>query len=238
MKFDKPSIILVRPQLPENIGMVARAMDNCGLQNLILVSPREKWPNNLSLKTSANSRKIIDKTIVYESLKDALSDFNFIVATSSRKRFLQKTCEDNFTDLFNVFPIKKKTGIMFGPENSGLSNSDLMLADIIFKINSSKSNTSLNISHAVLLMCFKWREFFVLEQKKSINNEFTNKQALKKDFSKFINFLKDELIEVNFLFPKNKRKSIFENIQTIFMRSSLSKTEIQTLWGMIKKLRK
>ena len=59
MPVVRPSIILVKPQLPENIGLVARAMDNCGLKNLILVSPREKWPNNLSLQSSVNSKKII-----------------------------------------------------------------------------------------------------------------------------------------------------------------------------------
>ncbi|SVC79983.1 uncharacterized protein METZ01_LOCUS332837, partial [marine metagenome] len=121
-----PSIILVKPQLPENIGLVARAMDNCGLKNLILVSPREKWPNNLSLQSSANSRKIILKTKVFETLNEALSSFNFVVATSNRKRFLNKPFQNDFTKLFDEFPKNKKTGILFGPENSGLSNQDLM----------------------------------------------------------------------------------------------------------------
>ena len=113
-----------------------------------------------------------------------------------------------------------------------------MLADTIFNINSSKTNTSLNLSHAVLLMSYKWREFFILNQKKSKNNKLNNKQALKKDFLHFMNFLKNELNEVSFLYPKSKSITMFENIQTLFMRSSLSKSEIQTLWGMFKKLRK
>ena len=72
MIINNPSIILVRPQLPENIGMVARAMDNCGLKKLILVSPREKWPNQKSIKASANSKNIIDKVVVFKSLNKAL----------------------------------------------------------------------------------------------------------------------------------------------------------------------
>ena len=238
MTVISPSIILVKPQLPENIGLVARAMDNCGLKNLILVSPREKWPNNLSLQSSASSRKIILKTKVFETLNKALSSFNFVVATSNRKRFLNKPFQNDFTKLFDKFPKNKKIGILFGPENSGLSNKDLMLADTIFNINSSKANTSLNLSHAVLLMSYKWREFFVLKQKKSKNNKLNNKQALKKDFLYFMNYLKNELNEVSFLHPKSKSISMFENIRTLFMRSSLSKSEIQTLWGMVKKLRK
>ena len=87
-------------------------------------------------------------------------------------------------------------------------------------------------------MSYKWREFFVLQQKKPKNNKLNNKQALKKDFLHFMNYLKNELNEVRFLYPKSKSISMFENIQTLFMRSSLSKSEIQTLWGMVKKLRK
>ena len=87
-------------------------------------------------------------------------------------------------------------------------------------------------------MSYKWREFFVLKQKKSKNNKLNNKQAIKKDFLHFINYLKKELNEVSFLHPKSKSISMFENIQTLFMRSSLSKSEIKILWGMVKKLRK
>ena len=125
MKTVKPAIILVRPQLPENIGMVARAMDNCGLKNLIIVSPREIWPNKRALQSSANSKIIITKAKVYNSLNAALSTFNYVIATSNRKRFLQKPIESDFHNLFESIPQTKKTAIIFGPENSGLSNKDL-----------------------------------------------------------------------------------------------------------------
>ena len=237
MKIIKPSIILVRPQLPENIGLVARAMDNSGLEELILINPREKFPNDLSVKSSANSKNIILKAKVYESLDVALSDFYFVIATSNRKRFLKKTMINDSNELNNLFPNKKKTAIIFGPENSGLSNEDLMLADIIFNINTNTSNTSLNLSHAVLLVSFSWRNFFILKNTKPKNNKNIEKIASKEDFGNFMSFLKQELDEVGFLHPKEKSKNMFENIQSMLVRSSLSKVEIQTLWGMIKKLR-
>lgn len=230
-----PSIILVKPQMPENIGLVARAIDNCGLQNLILVNPREKWPNKKALDSSANSSKIIKNISVFQNLNKALSKFNYVIATSSRKRFLQKKHYNKFSDLFLEVPKNKKIAIVFGPENSGLSNDDLMLCDSILNINLSKSNTSLNLSHAVLLFSYKWREYFA---KKNFENIEINKNiALKSDFDYFMNFLKNELKEVGFLHPKHKSKNMFNNIQTMFLRCSLSKSEIQTLWGMIKKLR-
>ena len=112
-----------------------------------------------------------------------------------------------------------------------------MLADIIFNINTNTSNTSLNLSHAVLLVSFSWRSFFILKNTKPKNNKNIEKIASKEDFGNFMNFLKQELDEVGFLNPKEKSKNMFENIQSMLVRSSLSKIEIQTLWGMIKKLR-
>ena len=238
MRIIKPSIVLVKPQLPENIGMVARAMDNFGLNKLYIVNPRAGWPNNLAIKSSANSKKIILNAKIYNNLEKALDSFNYVIATSNRRRFLNKPSHSNVNRLFTNFPKNKKVAIVFGPENSGLSNEDLMLADIIFTINTSKSNQSLNLSHAVLLMCYCWRDFFKRNKRLNNKNIIIEKKALNKDFLYFMNFLKNELEEVGFFHPKNKSKKMFENIQTLFLRSSLSKIEIQTLWGMIKKLRK
>ena len=120
MKFIKPSIVLVKPQLPENIGLVARAMENCSLKDLIIVNPREKWPNEIAIQASANSRTIIEKSKLFKTTEEALFDFNFVIATSARKRFLQKPFQNDLNQLFNQFPINKKTAILFGPENSGI----------------------------------------------------------------------------------------------------------------------
>ena len=238
MISNNPSIILVRPQLPENIGMVARAMDNCGLKKLILVSPREKWPNQKAIKASANSKRILDKVSVFKSLNKALLSFNYVIATSNRKRFLHKPVYNNFIKFFKEIPINKKIAIIFGPENSGLSNEDLMLCDSIFNIELSKTNKSLNLSHAVLLISYKWKEFFKSSSNLLNSNSINRKIASKKEFLLFMNYLKKELDETGFLYPQHKSKSMFNNIQTMFLRSGLSKIEIQTLWGMIKKLRK
>ena len=238
MTITTPSIILVRPQLPENIGMTARAMDNFGFKNLILVNPREKWPNEISLNSSANSSKIILRTKIYKSLNEALKKFHYVIATSNRKRFLRKPHQKNIDSLYNQIPKNKKIAIIFGPENSGLSNSDLMLADIILNINTANSNKSLNLSHAVLLMCYTWRDYFFIKNKSPKNNQLNSQKANTKEFLSFIKFLNKQLEEIDFLFPKSKKEAMFNNIQTMFMRTAMSKIEIQTMWGMIKKLRK
>ena len=160
MKFNQPAIILVRPQLPENIGMVARAMNNFNLKELIIVSPREKWPNKKSLESSKQAKTIIKNTKVFNSLPEALSKFQFVVATTNRKRFLEKKIIKSFSFLNRFVKINKNTAILFGPENSGLSNEDLRLVNYLFAINTSKKNTSLNLSHAVSIVSFKIYEYF------------------------------------------------------------------------------
>ena len=190
MKLFKPSIILVKPQLPENIGLVARAMDNCGLSNLIIIKPKKKWPNQLAINASSNSKNIILKTKIYSTLEEALLNFHFVVAMSARKRDLQKPMQDNSQNLFNQFPLNKKIAFIFGPENSGLSNSDLKLADLIFKINTSKTNPSLNLSHSVILIAYAWREFFILRKNKPNNNKLNPEiQKIIRTIRRFLNII-------------------------------------------------
>ena len=108
MKIVKPSIVLVRPQLPENIGMAARAMDNCGLKKLIIVSPREIWPNKIALQSAANSKIIVNKAKVYNSLNAALSKFNYVIATSNRNRFFKNHSKLIFMIYLNLSHKPKK----------------------------------------------------------------------------------------------------------------------------------
>ena len=239
MKINQPAIILVRPQLPENIGMVARVMDNFNLKELILVSPREKWPNKKSLESSKQAKKIIKNTKVFNSLPEALSKFQFVVATTNRKRFLEKKIIKSFSNLNRYVRINKNIAILFGPENSGLSNEDLRLANCLFTINTSKKNTSLNLSHAVSIVAFKIYEYFTTH-KNGFSNQKNNSSILsnKKELSYFMDYLTKELEKVNFFYPLSKKQSMIDNIYAIFLKASLTKKETNTLWGMLKKLRK
>ena len=231
MKIIKPAIVLVRPQLPDNIGLTARAMHNCGLDTLIIVSPREKWPNQKSIDAAVNAKVIIKKAKVFNSINEAVSNYNFVIATSARKRFLKKPHKRDFPSLFKELPNFNKIAILFGPEQSGLSNNDLMLCDCLFTIPSSNSYNSLNLSHSVLLMAYMWQEYF-----ENFKIKIPKKDILsdKGSFDLFMQFLKYELNSSGFLYPKEKSNSMFNNIQSMFLRANLSRKEIQTLWGMIK----
>ena len=239
MKLNQPAIILVRPQLPENIGMVARVMDNFNLKELILVSPRNKWPNKKSLECSKQAKNIIKNTKVFNSLPSALSKFQFVVATTSRWRFLEKKIINSFRSFNRFIKKNKKTAILFGPENSGLSNKDIRLANYLFTINTSKKNTSLNLSHAVTIVSFKIYESLSIYKNISSNLKNNSSElSNKKELSYFINYLTNELDKVNFFHPPSKKQSMIDNIYAIFLKASLTKKETNTLWGMLKKLRK
>ena len=236
MTIKYPSIILVRPQLPENIGMVARAMNNFGLNDLIVVSPRENWLNNKTINAAKKANSIIKKIKVFSSLEDAISNFTYVIATTNRKRYLEKQSTSDFKYLKNKINPYKKSAILFGPENSGLSNEDLNLADIIFSINTSNQNNSLNLSHAVSILCYKIFELNNLKNNTNLKNKSTyiNKSQL----SKYFDYLFSNLENRGFFTPKEKKASMKNNIYAIFTKSPLTKKELQTLWGITKKLTK
>ena len=231
-----PSIILVRPQLPENIGMVARVMHNFGLKDLIVVSPRDNWLNNKSINAAKKATKIIKNIKVYDDLEIALSNFSYVVATTNRKRYLEKNSTNDFKFIKRKIIVNKKTAILFGPENSGLSNEDLRLSDIIFTIETSSKSNSLNLSHAVTILCHK---LFELNYSNFTDLTIVEKNNISKyQLTKFLNFMFENLENKKFFKPKEKKESMKNNIYKIFTKIPLTKKELQTLWGITKKLNK
>ena len=183
----------------------------------------------------ANS--IIKNIKVFSSLEDAISNFTYVIATTNRKRYLEKKSTSDFKYLKNKINSYKKSAILFGPENSGLSNEDLRLADFLFTIDTSNHNHSLNLSHAVAITSYKLNEFFVKNKKNIIDQKKHLKdQSSKKEIKNFLNFLILNLDKNNFFYPATKRESMIDNIYSIFLKSSLTKKEVKTLWGIIKNI--
>ncbi len=236
MLINTPTIVLVRPQLPENIGMVARVMNNFSLKELILVNPRDNWLNNKSINSAKKANQIISKAKIYSSLNEALKKFTYVIATTNRTRFVNKKSISNFKYISNILNNYKKVAFVFGPENSGLSNEDLRLTDLIFSINTNNRSNSLNLSHAVAIISHNVFELSNLE--KSKNKNATNNYANKEQLAKYFDYLFDNLSSKNFFVPREKTNSMKNNIYNIYLKSSLTKKELQTLWGITKKLTK
>ena len=188
------------------------------------------------LFNSISSTEIIKNIKVYDDLEIALSNFSYVVATTNRRRYLEKKSTNDFKFIKRKIIVNKKTAILFGPENSGLSNQDLRLSDIIFTIETSSKSNSLNLSHAVTVLSHKLFELNNLKITNSISIEKDN--ISKYQLSKFLNYVIEKLENKKFFTPNEKKESMKNNIYSIFTKIPLTKKELQTLWGITKKLNK
>ena len=226
----------MRPQLPENIGMAARVMNNFSLKELIIVDPRKDWFSDKSINSAKKANNIIKKAKIFKTLEKAIEKFTYVIATTNRKRFINKKNTNSFEDINLILKKHNKVAIMFGPENSGLSNEDLRLSDLIFSINTNKFSNSLNLSHSVAIISHKIFELSSqnLRKLKNKKNNYVNKGQL----SKYFDYLFENLSNKNFFVPIEKSESMKNNIYNIYLKHPLSKKELQTLWGITKKLTK
>ena len=215
--------------------MAARAMDNFGLSKLSIVSPRDGWPSKKAKSSAKHADKIINRAKVYDHLEDAVSNFDLVIATSNRKRFLTKRTYDSFNALQKKIRNFKNTAILFGPENSGLSNQDIRLANFLFTIPTYNKNKSLNLSHAVSVISY---ELFRANNS-SVKNILTSNmdKVTKRELSNFIKFLVNDLDFRGFFRPVEKKSNMIDNIYSIYNKIGLTKKELRMLWGMHKKLK-
>ena len=234
MSFKNTYFILARPQLGENIGLVARAIKNFNITKLRIVSPRCNWPNQKALATSVGAKDILQSSKIYTSLDKSVGDLDIIFATTSRIRKVNKKIISIF-DLNKKINSKQKIGIVFGPEASGLSNDELNCADYLVKIPTNKKFSSLNLSHSIILFCFQLFGFF---SKKNIvyKSKYKSLKAKKSEVNSFLNIIIGSLDKSGFLQPTHKRPSMIRNINNIFYRSNLSEQEIRILLGIFNTL--
>ena len=236
MSFKNIYFILVRPQLGENIGSTARALKNFNFSKLRIVSPRCGWPNQKAIATSVGAKNILQSSRIYNSLDKSVGGLDKVFATTSRIRKVNKKIISIF-DLHKKIENKQKIGIIFGPEASGLSNNELNCADYLVKIPTNKKFSSLNLSHSVILFCYKLFVFFSKERFIYKSN-YKSSQAKKSEVNKFLKFIILSLDKSGFLQPDHKRQSMIRNIENIFYRTNLSDKEIRILLGIFSILNK
>ena len=243
IKLNSPAIILVEPQLGENIGFSARAMLNFDINNLRIVNPREGWPNKKAISTSAGAIDSKKSEInIYNTLEDATEDISYLLATTARKRDLNKPIispEEASENLLNAQMKGASTGVMFGGEKSGLKNSDLVKADEIINIKSDSEFSSINLAMSVMIISYQWyvRKIDFINKNKLIKT--TMKQdnyASKKELNFFVSRLISLLSCRDFFTPVEKKESMINNIEAIFTRSNLTSQELRTLHGIISSL--
>ena len=234
MSLGKIYFILVRPQMGENIGSAARAIKNFNIKYLRIVNPRCNWPSQKALATSVGAKDILKSAKIYNSIEKAIGDLDIIFASTSRIRKVNKEII-SILDFKKKVEKKRKIGILFGPEASGLSNDEISYANYLVKIPTNKKFSSLNLSHSVIIFCFELFQYF--SNKKAIyKSGYKSSVAKKSEINKFLSFIVDKLDKKGFLQPGHKRKSMIRNINNIFHRLNLSEQEIRILLGIFSTL--
>ncbi|MBT5433905.1 MAG: RNA methyltransferase [Alphaproteobacteria bacterium] len=237
--MNQPAIILVRPQMGENIGSAARAMANFGLNDLRIVAPRDGWPNSAADVMAAGGIGIIKAARIYDTTVDAVADLRHVWATTARSRFMLKpeVTPQRAAETMVALPSEEGIGVLFGPERSGLDNDDVALADTVLQVPTAPDNASINLAQAVLILGYEW---FKLQSKRPdhVMPEGKTFPATKEEIEGFFEHLIRELDDCGFLRNQEQRPILVRNIRTMFLRAGLFDQEVRTLRGIISGLTK
>jgi tRNA/rRNA methyltransferase len=235
MSKNNISFILHQPQLSENIGACARAIKNFNFKKLILINPKPIFPNDKILATSVGAKDVINQSKNYESLDMALSKIDIVIATSAR--FRNKNIKHiNLEDLKNI-NFKKKVGFLFGSEASGLSNNEISYANYTLQIPSNPDFKSLNLSHSLIIIAQYVANIIKLKSAPFKKSKKV-KSASKKELQSMLSLCIQNLDEVNFFRPIEKRPKMLENLRNIFYKMDLSDKETRILSGVFASLGK
>jgi tRNA/rRNA methyltransferase len=230
-----PAIILVRPQLAENIGTAARAMLNCGLADLRLVRPRCRWPHSKALRAATGAAVIVERAKVFATIEDAIADLQHVFATCPRRRDMVKPVIDHraaANDLRAMTAAGERPGILFGPERTGLENDEMSFADTHLRIPINPAFDSLNLAQAVLAVGLAWWDAGAAPAPRELPLG-RGTPASKKELTAFFARLEAELDACGFLRNPEMRPTMVNNLRSIFHRAGLLGHEVRTLHGVI-----
>jgi tRNA/rRNA methyltransferase len=233
-----PIVILMEPQLGENIGAAARSMKNFGLSELRIVNPRDGWPNAKAEEMAKNAVDVIHHAHVYPTLAEACEDIHTLYATTARPRDMVKpsyTARKTAECLVSDQEKQKQAALLFGPERSGLDNDSITLATAICTIPISDAYPSINLAQAVTITCYEWFQQ-VTKQTQNSDVEIENSPASKADLHHFLEHLENELDNSRFFQAEHKRPKMIRNIRNIFTRTDFTEQEIRTLRGIVRAL--
>ena len=230
-----PVVVLVRPQLVDNIGAVARCMANCGLFHLRLVAPRDGWPQERAWRTASGADRILDQASVHETVAGAVAGLHRVFATCPRPRHVIKPLLDaraGASALREAEGRGLRTGILFGPERAGLDNDDMAQADTLVRYPLNPAFDSLNLAQAVMVMGYEWWIAGSAAPSSQLLTHGT-RVAEKGEIEQFLVHLTDQLDACGFLRNAPKRPGMVRNLRHLFQRGEITEQELRTLHGVV-----
>lgn len=234
-----PAIVLVRPQMGENIGAVARAMLNFGLTSLRLVDPRDRWPNPKAYPVASGADRVLDAARVEWNLEDAIADTTFVVATTARPRYMEKPVwgpREAAAKLRAAIAAGERPAVLFGAEANGLTSDEVARADVILTYPVNPAFASLNLANAVSVFAYSYGEARQAADTPAWFRAGQGPAATKAELEGLFGHLEAELDHGRFFHPPDKASLMKHNLRALFLRASLSQQETQTLRGVIKAL--
>lgn len=228
-----PAVILVRPQMGENIGAVARAMTNFGLSELRLVKPRDGWPNRKAMEMAAGAAHIIEGVKVFETFAEASADLQHLYATTARLRYMEKQVKEP-SDAMQALTEQQAGGwrcaLVFGPERTGLENDEVAACDTLITIPTSPENSSLNLAQACVIVGYEWWR----RQGGAVAQQALPEVAPKEDWQGLFGQLEAYLDEVDYYRVAAKKPIMWQNVQTMLLRAQWSVQEVRSMRGMLR----
>lgn len=231
-----PVVILVRPQLAENIGAVARAMGNGGLFHLRLVAPRDGWPQERAWRTGSGADRILDAAQVYADVPASVADLHRVFATCPRPRHIIKpvlTARGGAAEVVAVGARGLRAGVLFGPERAGLDNDDIACADGLIRYDLRPDFMSLNLAQAVMIFGYEWWLARGEEVPARLMQTNETRPATKADLDNFMLHLVRECDASGFLDNPQKRTGMIRNMRHFFNRGEVTRQELNTLHGIV-----
>ncbi|MEO0410266.1 MAG: RNA methyltransferase [Pseudomonadota bacterium] len=232
--MSQPAIILVRPQLGENIGKAARAMLNFGLTDLRLVAPRDGWPNPDAGPTASGADIVLDLARVYDTLSEAVADCEVTYTTTVRPRGMIKEVltPKVAAEKTRAFEAQGgRAGFIFGPERSGLDNDEVAQSDAIVTVPVNPDFGSLNLAQAVILMAYEYSQMPLPKTQENLLLP-----AKKVELDGLYGQLETALEERSYFYPENRADLMRRTLRNILERAGFSGQEVQTLRGIVKQL--
>lgn len=231
----QPVIVLVRPQLGENIGKAARAMLNFGLTEMRLVSPRDGWPNPSAGPAAAGADRVLEKAQVFETLADAVSDCSHVYATTVRKRGVTKPVLTPEQAAKDIIAAQGRSAIIFGPERSGLETDDVALARAIITVPINPEFGSLNLAQAVILCAYEWSKHVDLVQP---TVEDILPPAPQEEFEGMFEQLCTMLEPRGYFEPEARAAATRRTLRTMLTKPGWNHLEVRTMRGVLSALRR
>ncbi len=235
-----PAVILVEPQLGENMGTAARAMMNTGLEDLRLVDPKNDWLGERAIAAASGADRILSAAKRFDTVREAIEDLEVVYAATARQRDMVKPLMSGRTaaaDMRAHAAADRKMGILFGRERDGLANDEISLANTIVEVPLNPEHSSLNLAQAVLIIGYEWFQAGYEGPDAMVTYNKAQRPAVQKMLQGLFEHLEQELVNCGFLRIDEKRPSMMVNIRNLLQRAELTEQEVRTLHGVITELR-